>query len=49
MIRSFRCRETERVFYDQPTRAFPPDIIRSAKRKLQYLDAAQVVDDKRGR
>jgi toxin HigB-1 len=47
VIRSFRCRDTERVFYDQPTRAFPPDIIRSAQRKLQYLDAAQVVDDLR--
>lgn len=45
MIRSFRCRETRRVFLGEPTRAFPPDILRTAQRKLQYLDAAQVVSD----
>ena len=26
MIRSFRCRETERVFLGQPAQAFPPDL-----------------------
>lgn len=45
MIRSFRCRETERVFLDLPTHAFPPDIIRTARRKLQYLDGAQSLRD----
>jgi toxin HigB-1 len=47
MIRSFRCPDTERVFFDQPTRAFPPDILGAARRKLQYLDAAQTVGDLR--
>jgi proteic killer suppression protein len=47
MIRSFRCRETERLFLGQPTQAFPPDILRTAQRKLRFLDGAQVVSDLR--
>jgi len=45
MIRSFRCQETERVFLGQPTHAFPPDIIRTAQRKLKYLDGARSLRD----
>lgn len=40
MIHSFRCQETERVFLGEPSRQFPPDIQRTARRKLQQLDAA---------
>jgi proteic killer suppression protein len=47
MIRSFRCPDTERVFNDLPTRAFPPDILRTARRKLLQLDQARRVDDLR--
>jgi len=47
VIRSFRCPDTERVFLDLPTHAFPPDIIRTAQRKLQYLDGAAAVGDLR--
>jgi proteic killer suppression protein len=47
VIRSFRCQETERLFLGLPTRAFPPDIVRTALRKLQYLDGAQVLNDLR--
>ena len=41
MIRSFRDRETERVFRGQGSTVFPPHIQRAARRKLQQLDQAQ--------
>jgi proteic killer suppression protein len=47
VIRSFRCRDTQSVFYDQPTRKFPPDIVRRARVKLLLLDAAVRVEDLR--
>ena len=47
MIRSFRCRDTQRVFYDQPTQKFPPDILKKARIKLLLLDAAIRVEDLR--
>jgi proteic killer suppression protein len=47
VIRSFRCPETERVFNDQPTRAFPPDILRTARRKILQLNRAQGLADLR--
>ena len=39
MIRSFRCRETERLFYRESVRRFKA-IERTALRKLAVLDAA---------
>ena len=39
MIRSFRCRETERLFLDERSRKFAR-IERVARRKLLALDAA---------
>jgi proteic killer suppression protein len=47
VIRSFRCRDTQRVFYDQPTQKFPPDILRKARIKLLLLDAAVRVEELR--
>jgi toxin HigB-1 len=47
MIRSFRCRETERIFRNQISRAFPPDIQNTARRKLRQLDDAVSLDDLR--
>ena len=47
MVRSFRCPDTERVFLDLPTRAFPPNILRAARRKLLQLDRAARLDDLR--
>jgi len=38
VIRSFRCRETRRLFLDQPSRRFA-GIERAARRKLLALDA----------
>ena len=40
MIKSFKCRETERLFRGQFSRKFPRDIQRIAARKLEILDAA---------
>ena len=47
MIRSFRGRDTEEVFRRKPTRAFPPEILRVALRKLLILDAAESLGDLR--
>jgi proteic killer suppression protein len=47
MIRSFRDRETERLFRREPVRKLPPDVPRVALRKLALLDAAESLDDLR--
>ncbi|MEK6406723.1 MAG: type II toxin-antitoxin system RelE/ParE family toxin [Acidobacteriota bacterium] len=45
MIRSFRCRETERIFQRQFTRKFPRDIQQRAFMKLNAIDAATTLQD----
>ena len=45
MIRSFRDRETERVFRRERTRRLDPDVQRMAQRKLAVLDAAESLAD----
>jgi toxin HigB-1 len=40
MIRSFKCKETERIWQGQSSRKFPGDIQDRALRKLRQLDAA---------
>ena len=45
MIRSFRSRETERLFNREFSRRLPPTIQKVALRKLRMLDAATVLDD----
>lgn len=47
MIRSFRCRETERIFQGNSSTVFPPDIQDRAREKLRRLDAATSLDDLR--
>jgi proteic killer suppression protein len=47
MIRSFACRETQRLFDDEPARRLPPDIQRVARRKLLMLNQARRIDDLR--
>ena len=47
MIRSFRDRETERVFRREGTRTLSPDVQRIAQRKLVILDAAESLQDLR--
>ncbi len=46
MIISFRCKDTERLFYDKPVRRFSA-IERIARRKLLLLHAAQRLEDLR--
>ena len=47
MIRSFRDRETERLFRREPVQKLPPDVRRVALRKLVLLDAAESIEDLR--
>lgn len=47
MIRSFRDRETERLFCREPVRKLPQDVRRVALRKLVLLDAAESLEDLR--
>ena len=45
MIRSFDCKDTEKVWNGSKVRAFPPDIQDRALIKLRLIDAAQNVED----
>jgi proteic killer suppression protein len=47
MIRSFRNRETERLFEREPIRRLPPEMQRAALRKLRMIHAATSVQDLR--
>ena len=47
MIRSFKCKETERLWQGQSSRKFPGDVQNRTLRKLRQLDAALTVDDLR--
>jgi proteic killer suppression protein len=45
MIKSFKCRETERLFHREISRKFPSDIQRAALRKLRMLNRSQNLND----
>ena len=47
MIRSFKCKETERIWQGQSSRRFPSGLQNRALRKLRQLDAAATVEDLR--
>jgi proteic killer suppression protein len=47
MIRSFKNSLTEAVFNGEIRKGFPADLIKVARRKLGYLNAAAVLDDLR--
>jgi proteic killer suppression protein len=47
MIRSFRDKESERLFHRKRSRAVPGPLRRSALRKLLILDATETLDDLR--
>lgn len=47
MIKSFKCRETEKVHNRQSTRRWPIEIQKTAYRKLWYLGAAKAIEDLR--
>lgn len=44
MIRSFKDKEALSIFYREASNKLPPDIHRTAKRKLNMLDAALSLD-----
>ncbi len=47
MIKSFSDKEAERLFNREFSRRIPSDIQRSARRKLEILDAADSLEDLR--
>jgi proteic killer suppression protein len=47
MIKSFRDRDTKRLFERQRVRRLPSDLQRTALRKLRLLDAAENINDLR--
>lgn len=47
MIRSFACRDTERIWRGEASRKFPADIQDRALRKLRQLGAAMTMEDLR--
>lgn len=47
MIVSFACAETERIFRGERSRRFPPDIQNTARRRLEYLHRARLLNDLR--
>ncbi len=44
MIRSFACKETERLFHRRFSKKLPQDVQRIAQRKLQHIHAAATLD-----
>ncbi|HAM53705.1 MAG TPA: plasmid maintenance system killer [Nitrospiraceae bacterium] len=47
MIKSFRCKDTEKLFHRQLSSKFPSEVRRSALRKLLILDGAERLEDLR--
>lgn len=47
MIRSFRCKETEKIFQREFAKKFHPSVQHVALRKLVILDAAETLQDLR--
>lgn len=47
MIRSFKDKQTERLFLSGRAKGLPGDILERAERKLTSLNAAKIVDDLR--
>ncbi len=45
MIKSFKCKETEKIFKRSFSRKFPQDIQRVALRKLRMLNRANILND----
>ena len=45
MIKSFKCKETEKIWNGLKSRSFPGDIQDRALLKLRQLDASQTLDD----
>ena len=47
MIKSFRCKETEKIFNGKESRKFPPEIQRRVLNKLEMIKNAKTINDLR--
>ena len=47
MIKSFKCKETEKIFRRSYSKKLPGDIQRTAFRKLRMIDRSMTLDDLR--
>jgi proteic killer suppression protein len=47
MVKTFHCKQTERIFLREAASKFSRDVYRKALRKLLLLDAAEKLDDLR--
>ncbi len=47
MIKSFKCKETENIFYRNFSRKFPQNIQRTALKKLRMLNRSNTLNDLR--
>jgi proteic killer suppression protein len=47
MIKTFRCRETEKIFHREFSKKFPHEIQQRAFMKLNAIDAAEQIEDLR--
>ncbi|MCL2293381.1 MAG: type II toxin-antitoxin system RelE/ParE family toxin [Spirochaetes bacterium] len=47
MIKSFKCKETQKIFNGIVSKKIPSDIQKRARRRLDFLDAAENVEDLR--
>lgn len=45
MIKTFADRHTQELYLTGKSRRFPPEIVRRAVRKLEYVDLASALDD----
>ncbi|PCI42115.1 MAG: plasmid maintenance system killer [Proteobacteria bacterium] len=45
MIKSFKCKETAKIFEGQRSRKFPSDILRRIQMRLDRIDAAVDLND----
>ena len=47
MIKTFKCKETEKIFHREYSKKLPRDIQRVAFRKLRMMDRSQTITDLR--
>jgi proteic killer suppression protein len=47
LIKTFKCRDTERVANDERSRAFPSGVQKVGRRKIALLDSAASLEDLR--
>jgi len=45
MIKTFKCKETEKIFYREYSRKLPRDIQKAAFRKLRMIDKSKTLID----